>query len=359
MSCFPERLLTQPLFTVPQEEKEKTLLPALVALTEHHRKACPAYARMVDGAFELSIQSMADVPYLPVSLFKNRLLSSVPQEDVRVTIKSSGTTGMARSQIQMDKETARLSSTCLAATLKELIGKTRLPLLLADTEAALSPSMDMGARAAALLGIMPFGRDPTFMLKPDLTLDQEKLEGFMRRYADAPFLIYGFTFLVWLGLLPAAQALGLDLSKAVLLHSGGWKTLAEKAVSREQFNQTLKQATGLSRIINFYGMAEMPGVIFAENEDGLLYPPAFADVIVRDPLSFAPVAEGETGVVQVLSTIPHSFPGHAILTEDLGMIVKTDNGANGWKGHGLRLLGRLPKAELRGCSDVIAQAQKG
>ncbi len=48
-----------------------------------------------------------------------------------------------------------------------------------------------------------------------------------------------------------------------------------------------------------------------------------------------------------------SYPGNVLLTEDLGVSApEPDTGA--WRGPRFRILGRLPKAELRGCSDTHA-----
>ena len=62
--------------------------------------------------------------------------------------------------------------------------------------------------------------------------------------------------------------------------------------------------------------------------------------------------EGQKGFVQLLSLIPTSYPGHSILTEDIGEIVK-DQKCNCY-GTGTRFLihGRLKNAELRGCSNI-------
>lgn len=357
MTHFPDQLLKQSVFGVSQKEKEAALFPALQALTAHHKAACPAYRKMIDVAFpdHTNARRLADLPYLPVSLFKNRKLSSTPAQDVRVTIKSSGTTGAQKSQVQLDRATTQLSTQTLTAILRELVGGKRLPLMIVDTPRSLNASMDMGARSAAILGLMPFGYNTTFILNDDLSVNEEALRGFMAKHGDAPFLMYGFTFLIWQALVPLARALHLDLSNATLLHSGGWKYLADEAIDNVRFKDTLKTTANLDRVINYYGMAEMPGVVFAENMNGLLHPPSFADVIIRDPLTFEPLPDGEVGLVQVLSPVPHSFPGHALLTEDLGVIVETDNGPQGWQGKALRILGRVPKAELRGCSDVIAE----
>src|SRR4029077_15795074 len=88
--------------------------------------------------------------------------------------------------------------------------------------------------------------------------------------------------------------------------------------------------------------------------DGYLYPPNFADVIVRDPVTLDPLPPGKIGVLQVLSALPRGYPGHSLLTEDLGVVHHLDEPTCGRMGKAFSVVGRIPRAELRGCSDVIA-----
>jgi hypothetical protein len=78
-------------------------------------------------------------------------------------------------------------------------------------------------------------------------------------------------------------------------------------------------------------------------------------VIIRDTHTLVPLPRGQTGIVQVVSALPESYPGRSLLTEDLGTIEGCDNPATGMGGQYFRILGRLPKAELRGCSDTFQQ----
>ena len=89
-------------------------------------------------------------------------------------------------------------------------------------------------------------------------------------------------------------------------------------------------------------------------EEGVLHAPATGDVVIRDPATWAPAPRGEQGVVEVVSTLPESYPGHALLTEDLGRVVAVDDCPCGRLGQAIALDGRVAKAELRGCSDVAA-----
>jgi hypothetical protein len=77
---------------------------------------------------------------------------------------------------------------------------------------------------------------------------------------------------------------------------------------------------------------------------------------VRDPVTFAVAGFGQTGVIQVVSLLPASYPGHSILTEDLGEIIGVDDCRCGRKGTYFVVHGRMKNAEMRGCSDVYAAA---
>lgn len=370
-----EHLLQMPPYVLPQADKTAALLPLLQELTDHHRAHCPAYCAITTLTAPHRATTLAELPYLPITLFKFRNLRSVPPEAVRVTVQSSGTGGQ-RSRVELDADTAKLSSRALAASLARVIpasqrdteitfvnaqpprqpcaspGGQRLPMLIIDTPSAIKCHDNIGARAAAILGLMPYGRDHVFALDDDLQLRPDMVTAFLDKYRGQNILLYGFTFLIWQVLLPACRAQKFDLSKALLLHSGGWKKLESEKVDHAEFRRQLHAAAGLQHIRNFYGMAELPGVIFMEGDDGLLYPPNFADVLIRDPITRQPVPDGMPGLVQIFSALPRSFPGHVLLTEDIGMIAAHDGG--GMAGAGLKLLGRAPRAELRGCSDVIA-----
>lgn len=338
--------LARPVYGLPAAEKQASLLAGLNELTAHHRAACPAYARLLDAiGAPTRFDVMTDIPFLPVSLFKTHRLASIPDDAVFKTVTSSGTTGQAVSRITLDRDTAALQTKALAAIMTALLGPQRLPMVVVDSAGLLRNRSQFNARAAGVLGMMTFGRQHFFALDDDLRLDEAGLAAFLDRHGASRVLLFGFTWIVWKHFAPAVQAAGLRFTEAVLVHSGGWKKLTEEAVDNAAFRAGLADMTGIATVRNFYGMAEQVGSVFVEGEDGLLHPPGFAEIIIRDPVTLKPLPPGQTGLIQVLSLIPRSYPGHSLLTEDLGLLSPEG---------GLRVLGRLPKAELRGCSDVAA-----
>ena len=344
------------VFTLTQSAKEAVLLPELVALTERHRRACLPYQRILDAIGAVGPYTrVADLPWLPVRLFKTHELKSIPDETVFRVLTSSGTTGPDRSRIYLDREAAAAQSRALARTLAAVLGPRRLPMLLVD---ARSMAGSGTARGAGVLGMASFGRDHTWLLGEDGEPDLDRLRAFLREHGSRPFLIFGFTFLVWRFLYEPARREGLDLSHGILIHSGGWKKLAGQAVDSAQFRRAFAEHTGLTGIHDFYGMVEQIGTVFLEGPSGgSLYCPDFADVIVRDPATWQPLPPGEPGLIEVLSTLPTSYPGHVLLTEDLGVVHGVDDGD--WPGTRFSVLGRLPRAEARGCSDTFTGREAG
>ena len=350
-----ERLLEAPPYALGRNEREPLLLTQLNALTAHHRAHCPPYAQLA-GLLHASAPAarLADVPFLPVGLFKSHKLASVPDDAIFKTLTSSGTTSEEVSRVFLDRRTAELQSKALAKIMGQVLGGKRVPMVIVDQKNLLKDRTAFSARGAGVLGMMNFGRDPFYALDEACALDLDGLKTYLHRHAGEPLLIFGFTFMVWQYLYRRIANLGLDLRGATLIHSGGWKKLQEEAVGNDTFKTALRKAAGIERVYNFYGMVEQVGSVFLEGEDGFLYAPSFAEVIVRDPVSWREAPRGAVGVIQVLSGLPHSYPGHSILTEDLGAIHGVDDGPCGRKGTYFRVVGRVPRSELRGCSDTHA-----
>ena len=353
-----EDLLDAPQFTYSESDRNENLVPLLHDLTAHHRANCAIYESLSEaGGLPNPVSTgTASIPYLPVRSFKELELKSVPDEDVVKVLTSSGTTGQSVSKIYLDAANATLQQKALSSIMRTILGDERLPMLIIDAPSLLKNRATFSARGAGVLGMMTFGRAHTWILNDDMQLDRDVLNAFLATYGSERFLIFGFTFMAWKYLCQQVATNEVDLSNGILVHSGGWKKLESESVTTEVFNQTWLEKTGLSKTHNFYGMVEQIGSVFVEGPDGWLYCPNFADIIIRNPVDWSIQAPGVPGVIEVISALPTSYPGHALLTEDLG-IAEPAPANSKWKGTRFRVLGRLPKAELRGCSDTHAAQQ--
>jgi len=351
-------------YSVPRDTKDDILLSGLNALTQYHAKFCEPYSNILNGLWNghQTTNDILDIPYLPVSLFKKQVLKSVPEEDLRMTLTSSGTTGQQVSKVFVDGDTSKRQQRGLTSSLGHVLGKKRLPMLVIDTEDVFKNPKLMNARGAGVMGMMRYGYKHSFALNAELGIDIEAIKSFLEAHGSETFFMFGFTFIVWVKFFEALKGYDIDLSNGILIHSGGWKKMEDRAVNNTVFRTELQKHLNLRHIFNFYGMVEQLGSIFLEGTNGLLFPPNFSDVIIRNPDTWEEQPLGQEGIIQVLSLIPGSYPGHSLLTEDIGVIEAVDCGENSedgrvWMGKGLRVLGRVPKAELRGCSDVVASQQ--
>lgn len=360
-----EELLSIPPFSLSKEEKEKLLTERLTELTRTHRKACPEYARILDSMdFDLEkAESYTDLPFLPVRLFKEFDLKSVPQEEIVKTMTSSGTTGQAVSKIYLDRETSANQQKAMVKIVSDFTGSGRMPMIIIDCPSVVKNRAMFSARGAGILGFSIFGAKKNYALDDEMKLDVEGVRQFLAENRGRRILLFGFTFMIWQHFYKELmrlkeEGISFDLSNAVLIHGGGWKKLTSEAVSREEFHKRLKEACGLDDIHDYYGMVEQTGCIYMECECGHLHASVFSDVITRRAIDFSPCEIGEPGIIEVVSTIPQSYPGHVLLTEDEGTILGEDDCPCGRKGKYFTIDGRLKNAEIRGCSDTYADKFK-
>ena len=348
-------------YSLYHEEKKKLLTERLTELTKFHRRNCTEYRNILDAIDfnEDKIFSYYEIPFLPVRLFKEMNLKSVPDDEIFKTMTSSGTTGQAVSKIYLDRTTSSNQQKIMAKIVSDFTGSSRMPMIIIDCPSVVKNRTMFSARGAGILGFSMFGSKKIYALDDNMNLNVESLRLFLEEHKSKRILLFGFTFMVWQHFYKELLSLKdngiiFDLSNGVLIHGGGWKKLQSDSVNALEFHDRLKSICGLDKIHNYYGMVEQTGCIYMQCECGHLHASIFSDVITRRPIDFKPCEIGEKGIIQVLSMIPESYPGHSLLTEDEGIIEGIDDCPCGRKGKYFSVVGRLKNAEIRGCSDTYA-----
>lgn len=95
------------------------------------------------------------------------------------------------------------------------------------------------------------------------------------------------------------------------------------------------------------------GLNYPDCPCGCKHTSAFSRVIIRDLITREVLPAGKEGMLEFISPIPHSYPGNVVLTDDLG-IVEKEPCPYGRSGTRFRILGRVKKAEIRGCGDILS-----
>ncbi len=364
-------LLDRHPFEDSPDQKHPLFMRAVNESYQHHFAHCEAYRRFCErrGFTEASVfDRIEDLPYLPVQAFKeySNLLRSVQSEKIKTTLSSSATSGRP-SVVAIDKVTSKRQIKALAAVMGSVLGQKRRPFLVFDANPREVGVAALGARNAAVRGFLNLAREAKYVmdlstegrLVPKTEVLERELEGLSRK--NEPVCVFGFTYVLYAygakPLIEAKRVFKLPPGSKVI-HIGGWKKLKDQSVSKEEFNNTLAGLFQISPsdVVDFYGFTEQMGVTYPDGASGNKSVPVFSDVLVRNPVTHEVMPDGEEGLLEFVTPLPFSYPGLAILTDDVGRIVEAsgkNQNRDDWHCREFEILGRAKKSEPRGCGDIM------
>lgn len=362
MSKCIDELLNIPPYSLTKVEKEKMLFHELKELTEYHSVNCEEYGKII-SSLQYKIEdadSMYNIPMVPVKIFKDFELRSVSKDKVKKVITSSGTSNQKVSRIFLDEINIKNQTKVLTHIVNSYVGDKRLPMIILDSNMVVKDRKMFSARGAGVVGFSIFGRNKFYALDENMNLNLDGMIEFINEHKDERIILFGYTYIIWKHIVNELKNRGisLDVNDGILFHVGGWKKIQSEGVDWATYNRTLKSMIGNIEIYNYYGMAEQLGSIYMECEHGHMHCSNFSDIIIRRSDDFSIADFGESGIIELISVIPSSYPGHAILTEDQGVILGEDDCPCGRKGKYFQIEGRLKHAEIRGCSDTYAAGTK-
>lgn len=321
-------------------------------LTKNHFKNSIEYKILLKKEnYNLNNLKIEKFPFLPVSLFKELNLKSIKDKDIFRVLTSSGTSGSTPSKIFLDIKNAKMQTLVLSKIMSRILGNKRVPMLIIDCDPMINKNT-FSARIAAINGFSIFGKDHVFALDKNYKIKKNILQKFLNKNKNESFFVFGFTSLIYEYFLNSLKK-KYDFSNAILLHGGGWKKMIDKKIENAIFKKKLKEKFKFKKIVNYYGLVEQTGSIFLECEKCSNFVTSnYSDVLIRDK-NFKILKKGEQGMIQLLSLLPSSYPGHSILTEDVGAIIDNKDCVCGNYGKAFKVYGRLKDIEIRGCSDTI------
>jgi hypothetical protein len=303
-----------------------------------YRRYCNAY-----GVEPGSVATWDAIPAVPTGAFKEARLATFPQERTVRTFRTSGSTTDRRGELHLD--TLELYEASLLATFSCYVcpdGPIRFTVLApSGTDAPDSSLSCMFDVAVARLGtdasrfyVHASGWEPDRLLD-DLCAVRE------------PVALVGTAF-AFVHLLDFLSERGRDLTLpegSRVMETGGFKGRS-RDLSRDDLHGALVKFLDIprSRIVNQYGMCEL-GSQFYEDSIRTGEPsttkrsPPWVRTRVVDPETLQVVSEGATGILLHYDLV-NTGSVLAVQTSDLGRAVDG----------GFEVLGRVPNAEIRGCS---------
>ncbi len=278
------------------------------------------------------ISSPADIPFLPVEIFKTHRVVTGSSAETRV-FESSGTTGSQTSRHHILDEGLYLES--IEKGFRRFIGDAAgfcilalLPSYLERQNSSLVFMVDHLIRTG--------GHPMSGFYLDDLgklleTLDELEKSG-------QKTILIGVSF----ALLDLAEQHPLPLKNTILIETGGMKGRRDE-LTRKQLHRKLKMAFGLSTIWSEYGMTELLSQAWSTGE-GIFRTPPWMRVLIRDPYDpFSRLPAGRTGGIDIID-LANRFSCSFIQTQDLGRLHPDGS---------FEVLGRFDNSELRGCNLLI------
>jgi len=289
------------------------------------------YAQWVDLTGNKNAASIEKIPFLPISFFKSKAITTTNFQPEAV-FESSGTTGTINSR-HLVKSVAIYEESFLKA-FEQFYGSPKNWCIIGLLPAYLErPNSSLVTMVDALIKLSNHPQSGFYLYNyAQLAATLKALEA-----AEQPVLLIGVTF----ALLDFAEQYPQPLKHTVIMETGGMKG-RRKEITREALHQALMAAFNLPAIHAEYGMTELLSQAYSKGR-GRFYCPPWMRVLVRDeddPLQIKATGEGILNIIDLANLYSCSF----IATEDVGKVY--DDGS-------FEVLGRLDNSDIRGCSLLV------
>ncbi|MEI9920281.1 MAG: acyl transferase [Bacteroidota bacterium] len=288
----------------------------------------PVYAEYIQhlGVRPASVNSILNIPYLPVSFFKNHDIRTGTWQEQGI-FTSSGTTGMVSARHLVYDVNFYLSNAVKSFSFfyGDPSGYTTLALLPSYAERT-------GSSLIAMI--------EHFIDLGDGGFYHNNLPGLLEQLGkttNKKVILWGVTF----ALLDLAEKQELDLSNCIVFETGGMKGRRQE-ITREELHEFLGRRfhTGIH---SEYGMTELMSQAYSK-EDGVFECPPWMKIVLRDPEDPRDVSGNrERGGINIID-LANIHTCAFIETQDLGRMVQ--------KGK-FEVLGRMDNSDIRGCNLLV------
>ena len=332
-----------------------------LAIFRHQVERCAPYRAYCEsrGLDAATVTSWQAIPPVPIQAFKEATLSCGPAERVFL---STGTTQGGEKRSRHAMPDLRLYRASALASTRSLflpdVERIRLVSLIAPSsrrpESSLAQMVAWAAEAfadGAMVEAAPAG-EPDFDVFTDCLRRSER-DGTPLAILTTTAALIGFFDHVRMHSLAFRLPHG-----SRLMDTGGGKG-APRPMSRKGLLHAVWNTLAIPGyfVANEYGMAELSSQywdsVIRDRHDGVHRPRTllarpWLRTLVLDPITLEPLGSGSAGLLCHFD-LANAGTAMAVLSEDVGVDV----------GYGLRVTGRAPRAEARGCSLGVTEERVG
>lgn len=293
------------------------------------------YRKFVDllGIDPNEVHNIEDIPFLPISVFKNHSVIG-NRFNAEITFKSSGTTGMERSQhlvhsLQYYTESFQFGFEHFYGNIKDFTILALLPSYLEQGESSLVCMVDQ---------LIKDSENPNsgFYLNNYQDLIEKLLAC---EKAGKKTILLGVSY----ALLDLIEIQNFQLKHTIIMETGGMKGRRKEMV-KEELHEVLCDGFGVSKIHSEYGMTELLSQGYSYGA-GIFNTPPWMKIIIRDatdPLTL--LGNDVSGGINVID-LSNYYSCAFIATQDLGKTHKDGS---------FEVLGRFDHTDVRGCNLLLA-----
>ena len=291
-----------------------------------HNAVYRQWATMLGRDIE-TVNCIADIPFLPVSFFKNNKVITGKYEPEQI-FESSGTTSTENSRhfvkdISLYKTSFTKGFELFYGNVKDWCIIGLLPSYLERKGSSLVMMVD------ELIRLSGHENSGFYLYNFDeLATILKQLEA-----AGQKVLLIGVTF----ALLDFAEQYPLPLQHTTIMETGGMKG-RRKEMIREEVHVYLKQQFGIGKVHSEYGMTELLSQAYSDG-NGIFTPAPWMKILVRDeddPLIVKTIGKGLINIIDLANLHSCSF----VATDDAGIIYADGS---------FEVLGRSDNSDVRGC----------
>ena len=333
-------------FSIKKKVKTKKFLAGVKILNSLHYGENHIYKNMIDRLDIFKNNSLEGQPFLPVSIFKDIDFFTAKKSKITTIATSSGTSGSNVSKIFLDKENSINQYRVLQKILFDFFGNKKYPMLFLSHNIEKNPNIN--AKVAAINGFSSLANKKFYALDYNNHLNKRSIKEFLDLKTQK--ILFGFTHEIYKFFFN--KKISGNFSNTIIIHGGGWKKLEKLKINNLKFESFLKRKFKFKEVVNYYGMIEQTGSIFFECSSCKTFICSnFSEIFIRNK-DFK-IIKNQPGLVQLISLLPTSYPGHNIITQDMGIILnKKCKKCKSKEGTRFRILGRVKDSDIRGCSNV-------
>lgn len=295
----------------------------------------PVYRSFVDALNikPYQVLKIKDIPFMPIEFFKDYEVLA-EEEKAELVFKSSGTTGMNRSQ-HFVKSAAVYEESFIKGfeyfygPITDYVFLALLPSYIENGDSSLVYMADQLIKLSK-------NEDSGFYLN-DYSKIIEKLN--LLKNSKKKVMLLGVSY----ALLDLVEMQGFDFPNLTIMETGGMKGRRKEMV-REELHELISKGFGVAKIHSEYGMTELLSQAYSKG-DGVFNCPPWMKIMIRDvndPLSL--LEEGKSGAINIID-LANIHSVSFIATQDLGKITAPNE---------FQILGRFDNSDIRGCNLLIA-----